>query len=363
MTHWRKKLKTPVSHPLNSTVYRSVHWYDPMPQEIPKYLSRGGFFMTTYIVRRLLVALLVLLLVSLIVFFAMRLLPGDPLVIFMGRMAEGGSLSSQQMETMRHEYGLDKPVMIQYFSWLGGVFHGELGTSLYYNESVGSLMARRFPITLHLGLTAFALEIIFGVTMGVISAVRRGTWIDAVCTTIANLGVTIPQFWLGILMIYLFGLTLSWLPIAGYTTLTDNFWMSWKQLIMPVTCLAVTGMAFTARQTRSAMLEVVRQDYIRTAWSKGLAERTIIIRHALKNGLIPVITVLGMGLSMIFGGSVLIETVFAIPGIGRLMVTSIFAQDYIVIQSGTLILAGIVIFVNVLIDISYGWLDPRIRYG
>jgi peptide/nickel transport system permease protein len=319
--------------------------------------------MTTYIVRRLLMAILVLILVSLIVFFAMRLLPGDPLVIFMGRMAEGGSLSELQMENMRHEFGLDKPLMVQYVNWLGGVVHGDLGTSIYYHESVGALMGRRFPITLHLGITAFALEILLGITMGVIAAVKRGTWIDTTATTLANLGVTVPQFWLGILMIYLFGLTLGWLPIAGYTSMGDNFWMSWKQLIMPVACLSITGMAFTARQTRSAMLEVIQQDYIRTAWSKGLSERTIIIKHALKNSLIPVITVLGMGLSMIFGGSVLIETVFAIPGIGRLMVSSIFAQDYIVIQSGTLILAAIVILVNVLIDISYGWLDPRIRYG
>ncbi len=318
--------------------------------------------MTSYVIRRLLIAILVLLLVSLIVFFAMRLLPGDPLIIFMGRMAQGGGLSETQMESMRHEYGLDKPLIVQYGNWLGGVLHGDLGNSIYYNESVGSIMARRFPITLHLGLTAFALEIVLGVTMGVIAAVRRGTWIDTVCTTIANLGVTVPQFWLGILMIYLFGVTLAWLPIAGYTPLGENFWMSWKQLIMPVICLAVAGMAFTARQTRSAMLEVTRQDYIRTAWSKGLPERRIILRHALKNGMIPVITMLGMGLSMIFGGAVLIETVFAIPGIGRLMVTSIFAQDYIVIQSGTLVLATIVILVNMLIDISYGWIDPRIRY-
>jgi len=319
--------------------------------------------MSTYIVRRLLMALLVLLLVSLIVFFAMRLLPGDPLIILMGRMAEGGALSEKQMESMRIEFGLNKPLMVQYIDWLGGVVRGDLGTSIYYQEDVGAIMARRFPITLHLGVTAFVLEIIFGIAMGVIAAVRRGTWIDTLCTTLANLGVTIPQFWLGIILIYLFGLTLGWLPIAGYTSMTDNFWMSWKQLIMPVLCLAIGGMAFTARQTRSSMLEVVRQDYIRTAWSKGLSERRIILRHALKNGLIPVITVLGMGLSMIFGGSVLIETVFAIPGIGRLMVSSIFAQDYIVIQSGTLVLAAIVILVNMLIDISYGWLDPRIRYG
>ncbi len=319
--------------------------------------------MSAYIIRRLITAVIILFIVSLIVFFAMRLLPGDPLIIFMGRMAEGGSLTEGQMEAMRHEYGLDRPLMIQYFSWLGGVLHGNLGTSIYYHENVGDLMARRFPITIHLGLTAFVIEIVVGVSMGVLAAVRRGTWIDSTATAVANLGVTVPQFWLGILLIYGLGLKLGWLPIAGYTSLGDDFWLSTRKIVMPVICLAITGMAFTARQTRSAMLEVVRQDYIRTAWAKGLSERMIILRHALKNGLIPVITMLGLGLSMIFGGSVLIETVFAIPGIGRLMVTSIFAQDYIVIQSGTLVIATIIIMVNLLVDISYGWLDPRIRYG
>jgi len=319
--------------------------------------------MSTYIIRRLLTAIVILLFISLIVFFAMRLLPGDPLIIFMGRMAEAGALSEAQMQALRVEYGLDKPLMIQYFNWLGDVLRGDLGTSLYYHENVGALMLRRFPITLHLGILAFGLEIVLGITMGVLAAVRRGTWIDTVATTLANIGVTIPQFWLGVMLIYLFGLTLGWLPIAGYTSPAEDFWLSAKKVIMPVFCLAITGMAFTARQTRSSMLEVVRQDYIRTAWAKGLGERFIIIRHALKNSLIPVITMLGLGLGMIFGGSVLIETVFAIPGIGRLMVSSIFAQDYVVIQSGTLVISGIIIMVNLLVDISYGWLDPRIRYG
>jgi peptide/nickel transport system permease protein len=319
--------------------------------------------MSAYIIRRLIMAVAILLIVSLIVFFAMRLLPGDPLIIFMGRMAEAGALTEKQMDALRVEYGLDKPLMVQYFNWLGGVLRGDLGESIYYHENVGDLMARRFPITLHLGLVAFAIEIIVGVSMGVVAAVRRGSWIDSAATALANLGVTIPQFWLGILLIYLFGLKLGWLPIAGYTSPADDFWLSTRKIIMPVICLAITGMAFTARQTRSAMLEVVRQDYIRTAWAKGLSERVIIMRHALKNGLIPVITMLGLGLGMIFGGAVLVETVFAIPGIGRLMVTSIFAQDYIVIQSGTLVISSIIIMVNLLVDISYGWLDPRIRYG
>ncbi len=319
--------------------------------------------MTTYIVRRLFQGVIIIILMSLIVFFAMRLLPGDPLVIFMGQQASSGAMSEEAMAGFRHEYGLDKPIMVQYFSWIGGVFTGNLGKSIYYHQDVGALLAQRFPITLHLGLEAFILSNVVGILLGVLAGIRRGTWIDATATTIANIGVTIPVFWLGILLIYVLGLKLGWLPIYGYTSPVDDFWMSMKQSVMPVFCLAITGMAYTARQTRSAMLEVVRQDYIRTAWSKGLRERTVIMKHALKNSLIPVITLLGIGLGMVFGGAVLVETVFAIPGIGRLLVTSVFSQDYVAVQSSTLVIAAIIIFCNLIVDISYGWFDPRIRYS
>jgi len=320
--------------------------------------------MTAYIIRRLILGVIVLIIVTLIVFFAMRLLPGDPLVIFMGQQASSGTMSEAQMEALRHEYGLDKPIVMQYFNWMGGLFRGNLGTSIYYHEDVGKLLGERFPITLHLGLLAFIISNILGILLGLFAGVRRGTWIDMVSTTLANIGITIPVFWLGILMIYTLGLKLRWIiPFLGYTSPFDDFGMSTKQVIMPVICLAITGMAFTARQMRSAMLEVIRQDYIRTAWSKGLRERVIIMRHALKNSLIPVITLMGIGLSLVFGGAVLVETVFAIPGIGRLLVTSVFAQDYVVVQSGTLVIAFIIILSNLIVDISYGWLDPRIRYG
>lgn len=319
--------------------------------------------MTAYIVRRLILGVIVLIIMTLIVFFAMRLLPGDPLVIFMGQQASSGSMSEAQMASMRHEYGLDKPIMIQYFDWLGGLFRGDLGTSIYYHEDVGKLLGERFPITLYLGLMAFVVANVFGILLGVFAGIRRGTWIDTVSTTLANIGITIPVFWLGILMIYTFGLRLGWLPIYGYISPFTNFWESITHAIMPVICLAITGMAYTARQMRSAILEVIRQDYIRTAWSKGLRERTVIMKHALKNSLIPVITLMGIGLGMVFGGAVLVETVFAIPGIGRLLVTSVFAQDYVVVQSGTLLIAAIIILSNLIVDISYGWLDPRIRYG
>jgi len=319
--------------------------------------------MSAYIIRRLLQGVVILFIMTLIVFFAMRLLPGDPLVIFMGQQASSGSMTQEQMESLRHEFGLDKPIIVQYFNWMGGLFRGDLGTSIYYHEDVGKLLGQRFPITLHLGLLAFVISNVVGIFLGLMAAVRRGTWIDTVSTTIANIGITIPQFWLGILLIYTLGLRFGWLPIYGYTSPTVDFWLNTRQIIMPVICLAITGMAYTARQMRSAMLEVIRQDYIRTAWSKGLRERPIILKHALKNSLIPVITLMGIGLGMVFGGAVLIETVFAIPGVGRLLVASVFAQDYQVVQSGTLVIAFIIIMSNIIVDISYGWLDPRIRYG
>jgi peptide/nickel transport system permease protein len=272
-------------------------------------------------------------------------------------------MSQEQMESLRHEYGLDKPVMVQYFNWMGGLLRGDLGTSIYYHEDVGKLLGQRFPITLHLGVLAFIISNVFGILLGLLAAIRRGTWIDAISTTLANIGITIPQFWLGVLLIYTVGLRLGWLPIFGYTSPLKDFWLNTRQIIMPVICLAITGMAYTARQMRSSMLEVIRQDYIRTAWSKGLRERVVILKHAMKNSLIPVITLMGIGVGMVFGGAVLVETVFAIPGVGRLLVASVFAQDYQVVQSGTLVIAFIVIISNIIVDISYGWLDPRIRYG
>ena len=319
--------------------------------------------MGTYIIRRLLLAIIVIIIVTLIVFFVIRLLPGDPLVIFLGQQASQGAIAEEQLESLREAYGLNDPIMVQYFNWVGGIFRGDLGTSIYYHEDVGTLMLDRFPVTLHLGLVALVFSNALGITFGVIAAIRRGKWIDTVVTVLAYIGVTIPQFFIAILLVYTIGLRLGWLPIAGYTLPTEDFWLSTKQIIMPVICLGFMGLAGAARVMRSSMLEIVHQDYIRTAWSKGLRERVVIFRHALKNSLIPMVTLAGIGVGIIFGGAVIVERIFAIPGIGRLLVDSIFAQDYVVIQSGTLLIALIIILVNVLVDISYGWLDPRIRYG
>jgi len=319
--------------------------------------------MITYIIRRLLHALLVLFMVTLIVFFVMRLLPGDPLIIYVAQTAELEAMPPEMLDELRKEFGLDKPIMVQYVNWVLGILRGDFGTSIFYREKVGKLLLERFPVTIHLGLLALILGAIFGILAGLLAAIRRGKWMDKVVTPLTYVGLTIPAFWLGILLIYAFGLKLHWLPISGYTSPLDDFWLSTRQIVMPVLCLAVFGLAANARQMRSSMLEIIQQDYIRTARSKGLREWTVIIRHAMKNSLIPVITLIGMGVGIIFGGSIVIETVFAIPGVGRLFVSSIFGQDYVVVQAITLVIAVIVLFANLIVDISYGWFDPRIRYG
>lgn len=318
--------------------------------------------MTTYIVRRFIMGLIVLIIVSILVFVAMRLLPGDPIRMLVTE-TESKEFTEQQIEQLKKQFGLDKPMAIQYFNWLGGIFRGDLGQSIIHHAPVAGEIIRRLPITLHLGLLAYIIGVIIGVPAGILCAVRRGKLVDTMVTTFSNLGITVPAFWLGLIMIYFFGLYLHWLPVQGYTSPFDNFVLSTKQLIMPVICLSLFPLASNARQTRSSMLEVMRQDYIRTAWSKGLRERVIIIKHALKNGLIPVITLSTMGLSMIIGGSVIIETVFNIPGMGRLAVTAIINQDYPYVQGIVLIIATFVMFTNLLVDLAYGWLDPRIRFS
>jgi peptide/nickel transport system permease protein len=316
--------------------------------------------MVNYILRRLVLTVIVILVVTVIVFLAMRLLPGDPILMWVtsDKLQE---TTVEQIQLLRHEYGLDRPMIVQYFDWLSGVFHGDLGLSMRYNMSVTSEVLRRLPITLHLGLLAFILGFVFGIPAGVICAVRRGSKLDTVITTVTNLGITVPVFWLGIIMLYVFSLWLKWLPTYGYTSPFEDFWLNTRQLIMPVFCLALFPIASTARQTRSSMLEVMQQDYIRTAWSKGLRERFVITKHALKNGLIPIVTLSGLGLGGILGGSVLIESVFAIPGMGRLAIASVQQHDYAVTQGVTLIIAIGIVLANLVVDISYGWLDPRIR--
>jgi peptide/nickel transport system permease protein len=316
--------------------------------------------MTAFIVRRLLMGLVVLLVVSLFIFFVMRLLPGDPLVLYLGQGY--GSYTEDQLVALRHEYHLDKLIITQYFMWIGGLLHGDLGKSITYQQKVSTLIAQRFPVTLNLAFLALIISSIFGITFGTICAIKRGKWPDTLFSVIANLGITLPVFWVGILLIYFFSLKLNLLPTYGYTSPFKDLWLNIQMLIMPVFCLSVFAIASLTRQTRSSVLEVTRQDYIRTAWAKGLGERMIIIRHMIKNALIPVVTQMGMQVSFMFGGSVLVETVFSIPGMGRMMMEAVLGMDYQVVQGGVLVLALLIVLTNITLDIVYAWIDPRIRY-
>jgi len=293
----------------------------------------------------------------------MRLLPGDPILIYVGQQSSIQAIPPEQSEALRHQYGLDDNLAVQYIKWIGGVLRGNFGQSIYYHEDVGRLLAERLPKTLYIGFVSLIFGSIVGIIIGLWAGIRKGKWPDRIVTPLTYIGITIPVFWLGILLMYLFGLKLHWLPTSGYTSPFTDFVLSTRQLIMPVFCLSLFSIAANARQMRSSMLETISQDYIRTAWSKGLRERTVVIKHALKNSLIPVITLIGLGVGMIFGGSVLIETIFAIPGVGRLKVNSIFRQDYVVVQGITLVISVSILLANLLVDISYVWFDPRIRYG
>jgi peptide/nickel transport system permease protein len=318
--------------------------------------------MAAYIIRRFLQSIIVIIVLSILIFLAMRILPGDPISMFVSRESQQ-VLTQGQIDIARHEYGLDKPLAVQYFVWMGGVMHGDLGKSLFYRKNVTEIISKRVPVTLYIGLIAFVISNLLGVLTGLVAAVRRGKAMDLIVTIGANIGITMPTFWLGIIMIYILGLQLKWLPIMGYTSPLEDFWLSTKQIVMPVICLGIFPLAAISRQTRSSMLEIIGQDYIRTAWSKGLKERVIVVKHVLRNGLIPVITLSGMQVGTILGGAVIIETVFNISGMGRLAVDALFSLDYQVIQGVVLLIGTMVVFTNFIVDLTYGWFDPRIRYG
>jgi peptide/nickel transport system permease protein len=242
------------------------------------------------------------------------------------------------------------------------ILQGDFGKSTTYFEDVTSVILRSLPISLYLAGIAMAVSAVLGISMGILSAIRRASFLDNMLSLFSNLGIAIPIFWLGLLGIYLFAYRLGWLPIQGFTWPTVDLSRSIAQSIMPVICLALPSIAILARQTRSSMLEVIQQDYIRTAKAKGLKERAVTLNHALKNALIPVVTLMGVLARILIGGSVLVETVFNIPGLGRLLVNAAFNKDIITVQAGVLMISAITCLANLAVDISYGWIDPRTRY-
>jgi peptide/nickel transport system permease protein len=310
-----------------------------------------------YITRRIIQTLFVLVIVTFFCFLLVHMIPGDPIRLMLGDYA-----SEEDIALVKAQLGLDKPLISQYMNWVTNTFRGDFGQSIRYRIPVVKLFRQSFPITAYLAFLSLILSIVLGIAIGILSAIRRGSILDQTLVVLATVGICIPIFWLGILGIYLFGLHLNWLPVQGWVMPTVDFWKSARYAILPVILLAIPSIAVTARQTRSSMLEVTQQDYIRTAVSKGLSERVVVLKHALKNALIPVVTLIGLQVRILLGGSVLVETVFNIPGMGRLLVDSAFNKDFFILQGGVLLLGVVVCIINLLVDISYAWLDPRIRY-
>jgi len=315
--------------------------------------------MSAYIIRRLIQTGVTLFVVSVIVFIVTMQLPGDPALAYVG--SEGAS--DELIAHYRQKLGFDQPVHVQYFRWLKTFIQGDLGKSLRTRVQVSTLLVQRFPLTLQLLVMALIFALLLAIPIGVVSAMKPNSWINTIGTVIAVSGVSIPQFLLGMILILLFSLKLGWLPSSGYTHPFDSFYLSVKSLIMPSIALGSMLAAELMRQLRSALLEVIGEDYINTARSKGLREMKVIFKHAFRNALIPVVTLLTMRIGRLIGGIVVIEKVFSLPGIGMLMLNGVTFQDYPVIQTGMIVIALSVTMMNLIADLSYAFLDPRIKYS
>jgi peptide/nickel transport system permease protein len=303
-----------------------------------------------YLLRRLGHAALTLAGVSVLVFVILRVIPGDPAKML---LPEGAPQSA--VEALNRHLGLREPLPVQYWIFLRSVVRGDFGESFQYRAPALAVVVERLPATLHLALAAMALTVLAGVSLGILAAVRRGTAYDYAGTVLAVLGQSLPNFWLGIMLILLFGVTLRWLPTSGF--------QGWAHLVLPAVTLASFPTALVARLTRSSLLEILGREYIRTGRAKGLAERVVVLRHALKNATIPVITVLGLQIGTLLGGAVITESVFAWPGMGKLVVDAIFFRDFPVVQTILILSATIFVLINLVVDLLYTVLDPRIRYG
>lgn len=314
------------------------------------------------VIRRLGEGIVVVWLLSMLVFFGMHVLPGDPILMVVAS-TELPNLSPERIEQLRREHGLDQPIVIQYINWVKNIFtRGDLGKSIVYKEEVSKEILKRLPVTFHVGLSAFVTGTTVGVALGILSAIRKGSWVDVMSSVFSVIGITAPAFWIALILVYLFSIKLKILPVFGYIPPWQDPWRSLSQSIIPISVLALLPMAAAARQTRSSVLEILNQDFVRTAWAKGLREQEVVIKHVLKNALIPVIVVLGVILRLIISGSIIVETVFAIPGIGSYTVEALNAKDFPVVQGIALILGTATVLINIMVDIACSWLDPRARY-
>ncbi len=320
--------------------------------------------MGRYIVRRMLVSLPVLLGMTVLVFLLINLAPGDP-VDMMFPAQQGGVVDEEYKARLRDRLGLNEPLSVRYLKWLREILSGNLGYSILTGVSVRSLIAERLLSTLELTVTAYLMSLAVGASLGILCGLKQYTFVDYAFTALSLASLSVPSFFLGLVLIYAFGVRLNWLPTSGLQTLGRPFsWMDHLlHLILPATVLATSLTATLARYTRSSMLEVLHQDYVRTARGKGLKEHVVVVRHAFRNALLPLITVLGLRLRFLVGGAVVIEQIFNWPGIGRLSVQGVIAKDYPVLMGVSLFIGAVVILANLVTDIAYAYVDPRIRYG
>jgi peptide/nickel transport system permease protein len=314
--------------------------------------------MKSYLLKRLLVAIPSLLIASLIVFTLPRLLPGDAVQLMLEEKAYG-----KDLDDLRHKLGLDRPIYIQYFQWLGDVVRGNLGESLWTKRAVSEELARRLPVTMFLGSMAIVFAVLIAIPIGVLAAVRADTLRDYVARSAAILGLSVPSFWLATLAIILPAMWWGWTPNLQFTDFGQDPARHIVQFMLPAAILGVASAAAVMRLTRAMLLEVLRQDYVRTAWAKGLRESVVVLKHSLKNAVIPVVTILGIQLAQIFSGTVVIESIFGLPGMGRFLFDAILQRDYPVIQGINLLVVSIVVVMNLIVDMLYAVLDPRIRYS
>jgi peptide/nickel transport system permease protein len=312
---------------------------------------------SAYLVRRLLATIPVMAVVAVFVFGLLHLTPGDPAAIIAGDYA-----TAEDIARIHKQLGLDRPLHVQFVAWIGRVLTGDLGTSIFSRLPVARLIRQRLEPTIVLSITTLIIAVALAVPLGVLAAWRAGTWLDRGVMGFAVFGFSVPVFVLGYLLIYLFAIRLDWLPVQGYVSLDRGLWPCLRSILLPSFALGIIYMALIARITRASVLEVLTQDYIRTAEAKGLAPLAVLLSHALKNASVPIVTIIGVGLTLVIGGVVVTESVFAIPGVGRLTVDAILRRDYPIIQGVILVFSGVYVLVNLLIDVSYTFLDPRIRY-
>jgi peptide/nickel transport system permease protein len=315
----------------------------------------------TYILKRLMLVVPTLLGVALIVFLIMRVIPGDVALMILGG-DDGGRIDQSQVDALRQQLGLDQPLIVQFATWLWGVVRFDFGNSLWTGQPIVHELAIRLPLSLQLALMATFVSVLIAIPLGTLAAVRQDTWIDYMVRVVSIGGLAIPSFWIGILCILFLVIYFGWGPPLEFTPPWVDPWVNFQMMVWPVVTVGYRYAAVTTRMTRSTVLEVLREDYIRTAWAKGLREGVVVLRHALKNSMLPVITLIGTEFAFIIGGLVVTETVFTLNGIGRFVVEAVAHRDYPVVQALVFLIAFSFVMVNLLVDLTYAWFDPRIRY-